>query len=209
MLGMITTFLYAVASDRAISLTWEQPLPLDMIFDSPFVDWSNRFLPAPSPARHPIYDNQTLIDSRLRIEGHLLPSDNMKMVMTNLLEDQTVKDTPWVQVCLLLLASSLCTRSDELSGNSSTLSYASFLSLPFVVMLTEEDAERRPSDRNVQPPASSEPARRTGSHRTHCLRSTHAIPSSSETVDARLYSPVLVVLCASFDLLRRNPHSHW
>lgn len=103
--GMITTFLYAVVSDRAISLTWEQPLPLDMIFDSPFVDWSNRFLPAPSPARHSIYDNQTTIDTSIRVDGHLLPSDNMKGVMTNLLEDDKTKSTPLVVVRRFLLPS--------------------------------------------------------------------------------------------------------
>jgi hypothetical protein len=98
MMGMVTTFLYAVASNRAISLTWEQPLPLDMIFDSPFVDWSNRFLPAPSPARHPIYDNQTLINSRLHLTGHVASSESMFSTMTQLLHDEKTKEIPFIQV---------------------------------------------------------------------------------------------------------------
>jgi hypothetical protein len=98
MMGMVTTFMFAVISNRAISLTWEQPLPIDMILDSPFVDWSHRYLPHPSPARHPIYDNQTLIDSRLVLHGRVASSDSMFWMFNRLVDDEPTKQTPWVQV---------------------------------------------------------------------------------------------------------------
>nr|CAG8487929.1 1558_t:CDS:2 [Entrophospora candida] len=39
-LGMTSTFLFALLTNRAFLADWQVPLPLDAIFDSPNIDWS-------------------------------------------------------------------------------------------------------------------------------------------------------------------------
>nr|CAG8601412.1 5690_t:CDS:2 [Entrophospora candida] len=39
-LGMASTFLFALLTDRAFLADWQVPLPLDAIFESPNIDWS-------------------------------------------------------------------------------------------------------------------------------------------------------------------------
>ncbi|CAI2163033.1 6013_t:CDS:2 [Funneliformis geosporum] len=39
-LGMTSTFLFALLTNRAYLADWQTPLPLDKIFDSPNIDWS-------------------------------------------------------------------------------------------------------------------------------------------------------------------------
>ncbi|RIA80736.1 hypothetical protein C1645_838153 [Glomus cerebriforme] len=39
-LGMTTTFLFGLLTNRAYLADWQAPLPLDAIFDSPNIDWS-------------------------------------------------------------------------------------------------------------------------------------------------------------------------
>lgn len=98
MMGMITTFAYGVLTDRAVLITWEQPLPLDMLFDSAFIDWSSRFLPAPSPSRHPIYDNKTLLDNLIPFDGHVSMAPQLMTLMTQLLEERTYMANPYMRV---------------------------------------------------------------------------------------------------------------
>ncbi|GAA6030181.1 hypothetical protein JCM8097_009302 [Rhodosporidiobolus ruineniae] len=73
MLGIVTTFLYSVISGRAFLLNWEQPTPPDLVFDSPFIDWSVPFnLSSTTPRQYP-FNNQTLADNYYFIEGHDWP----------------------------------------------------------------------------------------------------------------------------------------
>ncbi|GAA5903512.1 hypothetical protein JCM6882_006569, partial [Rhodosporidiobolus microsporus] len=70
MLGMVGTFLYSVITGRAFSISWEQPTPPDLIFDSPYIDWSRPFnktssTPVPMP-----YNNRTIEDNKLSLQGH-------------------------------------------------------------------------------------------------------------------------------------------
>ncbi|GAA5857700.1 hypothetical protein JCM8547_004335 [Rhodosporidiobolus lusitaniae] len=71
MLGMVSTFLYAILSGRAFSLRWEQPAPVDLIFDSPYIDWSRSFTPS-SPNLLP-YTNKTVIASHDSLQQHDWP----------------------------------------------------------------------------------------------------------------------------------------
>ncbi|POY75522.1 hypothetical protein BMF94_1424 [Rhodotorula taiwanensis] len=43
MLGMTTALLFSIISGRAFLAHWGQPAPLDLIFDSPFIDWSRPY----------------------------------------------------------------------------------------------------------------------------------------------------------------------
>ncbi|GAA5831174.1 hypothetical protein JCM11251_007783 [Rhodosporidiobolus azoricus] len=73
MLGMISTFLYSVVTGRAFALTWEQPTPPDLVFDSPYIDWARPFNKTSStPTPYP-YSNRTIADNKLSLQGHDWP----------------------------------------------------------------------------------------------------------------------------------------
>jgi hypothetical protein len=73
MLGITSTFLYAILTGRAFSVSWEHPLPFDLLFDSPNVDWSQRFKPGSTSTRE-IYTNQTLVLNALTLTHSHNPS---------------------------------------------------------------------------------------------------------------------------------------
>ncbi|GAA5903418.1 hypothetical protein JCM6882_006543 [Rhodosporidiobolus microsporus] len=78
MLGMTSTFLFALLSDRAFVATWDHPVPLSLLFGSPFVDWSEPVyaaLPLVSPKeggppQHPLHGNETLLNEKETIVAH-------------------------------------------------------------------------------------------------------------------------------------------
>ena len=39
-LGMVSTFFYALLTDRAYLANWQDPLPLETLFEKPSIDWS-------------------------------------------------------------------------------------------------------------------------------------------------------------------------
>ncbi|GAA6044009.1 hypothetical protein JCM8097_000194 [Rhodosporidiobolus ruineniae] len=68
MLGMTSTFLLALLTDRAFVASWEHPIPLSLLFDSPSIDWSEGsfpalpFIPPQQGGREPhvLHGNKTL-----------------------------------------------------------------------------------------------------------------------------------------------------
>lgn len=73
MLGITSTFLYAVLTGRALSISWEHPVPIDTLFDSPFIDWSQRFKVGSTPTRN-IYTNRTLALEKYKLPETHNPS---------------------------------------------------------------------------------------------------------------------------------------
>lgn len=74
MLGITSTLLYAILTGRAFSVSWEHPLPFDLLFDSPNIDWSQRFKVGSTPTRD-IYTNQTLVFNALSLNDSHNPSE--------------------------------------------------------------------------------------------------------------------------------------
>lgn len=64
LLGVMTSFLYSILTNRAISVSWEHPVPFDLLFDSAYVDWSQRYHPDSTSTPHPVYSNATLLAQR-------------------------------------------------------------------------------------------------------------------------------------------------
>ncbi|GAA6048014.1 hypothetical protein JCM3770_000149 [Rhodotorula araucariae] len=69
MLGMTTTLLFALLSGRAFTATWGQPFPMELLFDSPFIDWSSPLTSlgegsAPTDVFPPLWSNDTLLKHR-------------------------------------------------------------------------------------------------------------------------------------------------
>ncbi|GAA5919297.1 hypothetical protein JCM6882_007830 [Rhodosporidiobolus microsporus] len=99
LLGMVTTFLYSLLTNRAFCMTWEQPAPLDMLFDSPFIDWSRPFsnsssTPVPLP-----YSDPALVEQRRSINAHNWEEPAIDEFFPRFVEDfGEGKATPWLQL---------------------------------------------------------------------------------------------------------------
>ncbi|GAA6034724.1 hypothetical protein JCM8097_001139 [Rhodosporidiobolus ruineniae] len=107
MFGMLSTFFLAVMTNRAYLVSWDQPVPLSLIFDSPAIDWSggpNRLIPSLSPEEggrpaHPLWDNQTLVQGRdeMWVQGREWPvEDYIRRLRSDNAEDGLL-DKPWVR----------------------------------------------------------------------------------------------------------------
>lgn len=65
---MSTVILRSILDNRAFSLQFSAPQPpLDLLFDAPYVDWSQPFYNA---SHHPLYSNETLIAQRKTMRMH-------------------------------------------------------------------------------------------------------------------------------------------
>ncbi|GAA5831187.1 hypothetical protein JCM11251_007788 [Rhodosporidiobolus azoricus] len=99
LLGMVTTFLYSLLTNRAFSMTWEQPAPLDMLFDSPYIDWSRPFsntssTPVPLP-----FSDPALVEQRRSINAHNWEEPVIDEFFPRFVEDfGDGKATPWLQL---------------------------------------------------------------------------------------------------------------
>ncbi|GAA5895382.1 hypothetical protein JCM5296_002392 [Sporobolomyces johnsonii] len=68
-LGMVSAFLYSILTKRAFTIAWEQPSPFDLVFDSPYIDWSRPFSPTSTTPLRTVHANQTLLDARKDIQA--------------------------------------------------------------------------------------------------------------------------------------------
>lgn len=96
-IGFVSTALYAILSDRAISIDWTNPpINIPLLFDAPNVDWSVPF-DANDLSNHSIYGNPSLIEQREKRD-----TLGWNRVM---LHDYFAKFTewtaPWLRVSLL------------------------------------------------------------------------------------------------------------
>ncbi|GAA6005241.1 hypothetical protein JCM10207_002909 [Rhodosporidiobolus poonsookiae] len=98
-LGMVTTFLYSILTGRAFSMTWEQPAPLDLLFDSPNIDWSRPFNASSStPIPYP-YSSPALIDQRKEINAHNWEEPKIDEFFPRFIDEfGEGRSTPWLQL---------------------------------------------------------------------------------------------------------------
>ncbi|GAA5988285.1 hypothetical protein JCM11641_006650 [Rhodosporidiobolus odoratus] len=70
MLGIVTTFFYSLITNRAFFMTWEHPTPPDLIFDSPFIDWSRPFnKSSATPIQYP-FNSTSMNATKYSIQAH-------------------------------------------------------------------------------------------------------------------------------------------
>ncbi|BGO95735.1 hypothetical protein NBRC10512_001570 [Rhodotorula toruloides] len=60
LLGMTSTFFFGLITQRAFLSEWQSPIPLDIIFDSPHVNWSHSSF---TSSRHPVLGQKRLADA--------------------------------------------------------------------------------------------------------------------------------------------------
>lgn len=97
-MGILGVFLYGVISGRAMSVAWQHPCPFDLIFDSPRIDWSQRYIAAASPGLA-LYENATLVAQRkhtnvLHLDGPHIDAYFSQEIMRDLWNPKE----PWLRV---------------------------------------------------------------------------------------------------------------
>lgn len=112
LLGMVSVFLYSVLTERAFSMTWEKPAPLDLFFDSPFIDWSRPFNETLSTVARGPYINSTISSSRKFFEMHnLWPRDLDTFFRTFATDYAAGSRETWVRVGLVTYSSESVSQS--------------------------------------------------------------------------------------------------
>ncbi|SCZ98362.1 BZ3500_MvSof-1268-A1-R1_Chr3-2g06320 [Microbotryum saponariae] len=94
LIGLSSTFLFAVLTKRAFVLGWEHPIPPDIVFDSPRVDWSTRFR-AHSTAPRALYNADNLPVPAV-IEGHNMKGPSVDGFWSNFHE--TYANESWIKM---------------------------------------------------------------------------------------------------------------
>ncbi|BGP53273.1 hypothetical protein JCM8202v2_000832 [Rhodotorula sphaerocarpa] len=99
-LGMTTMFMYSVMTNRAFSISWEQPAPVDLFFDSPHIDWSRPFQRHPkSPPISPVYRDKRLLRNRTEINAHNWEPEHLDEFMPTFVDRfEDGRNTSWLQV---------------------------------------------------------------------------------------------------------------
>lgn len=99
-LGMTTTLLYSIMTNRAFSVTWEQPAPVDLFFDSPHIDWSRPFSAASkTPPNSPIYADKQLIRNRTEIDAHNWEPEHIDEFMPTFVDRfDDGRNTSWLRM---------------------------------------------------------------------------------------------------------------
>ncbi|BGP35475.1 hypothetical protein JCM10296v2_007313 [Rhodotorula toruloides] len=60
LLGMTSTFFFGLITQRAFLSEWQSPIPLDIIFDSPHINWTHSSF---TSSRHPVLGQKRLADA--------------------------------------------------------------------------------------------------------------------------------------------------
>ncbi|KAI5480293.1 putative glycosyltransferase [Pseudohyphozyma bogoriensis] len=58
LMGIMSSFTYSILTKRAFLISWEWPAPMDLIFDSPFLDWSTPYHPEDTNHTHPLFEKE-------------------------------------------------------------------------------------------------------------------------------------------------------
>ncbi|GAA5906008.1 uncharacterized protein JCM6883_002523 [Sporobolomyces salmoneus] len=83
LLGMTSAFFFGLLTQRSFLGEWQSPIPLDVVFDSPSVNWSYSSFTSP---RHPVLGQQTLIDQSAELD--IIHFDRLSV-------DSTFGSTSW------------------------------------------------------------------------------------------------------------------
>lgn len=99
-LGMTSMFLYSVLTERAFSITWEQPAPADLVFDSPHIDWSRPFnKTSTTPANSPIYADERFVNNRTEINAHNWDPERLDEFMPTFVDEfSEARNSSWLQI---------------------------------------------------------------------------------------------------------------
>ncbi|KAI5474811.1 putative glycosyltransferase [Pseudohyphozyma bogoriensis] len=96
MFGAISTFTSALLTGRAFSAAWEYFLPIDLVFDSPYIDWSLPYHPNTTRHQNPlVYDRPEMADGPKFYDADVMvPGSRMDAFMKERL-DTDWDNAPW------------------------------------------------------------------------------------------------------------------
>ncbi|KAI5480294.1 putative glycosyltransferase [Pseudohyphozyma bogoriensis] len=85
MLATMTAFTYAILTKRAFLMSWEWPTPIDLVFDSPFTDWSTPFAPTDTKHAHPLFSSPGFPTSPHVVNAVNAGPGTIEQIMTGML----------------------------------------------------------------------------------------------------------------------------
>ncbi|GAA6013116.1 hypothetical protein JCM10207_006177 [Rhodosporidiobolus poonsookiae] len=77
LLGMTSAFFFGLVTNRAFLAEWQSPIPLDVVFDSPHVNWTYSSY---TSAAHPILGDKHLVDAAAELD--IIHFDRLSVDMT-------------------------------------------------------------------------------------------------------------------------------
>lgn len=100
LLGITTTFMYAVLTGRAFSISWEHPVPFDLFFDAPHIDWSQRLpsIEVATSAAKSIYLDSELLEGRDDQSLYNTNAEDIDLVAEPMAVEWTKNNPRWIRV---------------------------------------------------------------------------------------------------------------
>jgi hypothetical protein len=80
---------------RAFVVNWDNPMPFDLLFDSPHIDWSYPYS-TEDEARHPLFGNGKLIDARAYMNTMQWAKEHLDDYFSS--SKWTLFKTPWIRL---------------------------------------------------------------------------------------------------------------
>ncbi|GAA5865572.1 hypothetical protein JCM8547_007653 [Rhodosporidiobolus lusitaniae] len=65
LLGMTSAFFFGLMTERAFLAEWQSPIPLDVVFSSPHIDWSYSSF---TSSQHPVLGSKDLVDASAELD---------------------------------------------------------------------------------------------------------------------------------------------
>ncbi|GAA5884711.1 hypothetical protein JCM16303_005241 [Sporobolomyces ruberrimus] len=93
LLGMTSAFFFGLITQRSFLGEWQSPIPLDVVFDSPAVNWSYSSF---TSASHPVLGQQSLVDQAAELD--IIHFDRLSVDSTfGSTSWNPKKDKPWTK----------------------------------------------------------------------------------------------------------------
>ncbi|GAA5929823.1 uncharacterized protein JCM15063_004633 [Sporobolomyces koalae] len=83
LLGMTSAFFFGLVTQRSFLAEWQSPIPLDIVFDSPAVNWSYSSF---TSSQHPVLGQESLVDQSAELD--IIHFDRLSV-------DSTFGSTSW------------------------------------------------------------------------------------------------------------------
>lgn len=102
LLGTVSAFLWSVLTSRAFTILWEDPIPFDLLFDSPHINWASPTSSDSGLATGSIFRDQSFVDESDENvnDGDNLDHQIVQLGSTSRLSRWSSFDISWIRVSL-------------------------------------------------------------------------------------------------------------
>ncbi|KAI5478075.1 putative glycosyltransferase [Pseudohyphozyma bogoriensis] len=86
LLGAVTAFTYALLTDRAFLISWDEPAQIELFFDSPYIDWSSPYRQEDYEHAKPLLLDPALSEGPLVVDAVNKSAIKLDAVMQRMVE---------------------------------------------------------------------------------------------------------------------------